>query len=150
MVVHAPSYDIGERIQRRATVVIHHPFWVAGCAGCIVQADRVPFVLRKDRFKRVGTFGQQGLIGDRTDATTTFIAGVFDVDDQHVVPTRHLDRPRGNFGELGIHNHGFGLCVIEDEGNRFGVQTGVHRVQHRPAHRYAKMGFKHFWKYWPR
>ena len=42
-------------------------------------------------------------------------------------------------GELAVGDQHFGLAVLEDEGDRVGIEADIERVQHRARHRHAEM-----------
>ena len=53
------------------------------------------------------------------------------------------DHPLRQLTELLVHQQHFGLAVLQDKGDGFGIQTGIDGIQHSAAHRHAKMRFEH-------
>ena len=46
-------------------------------------------------------------------------------------------------GELAVGQQHLGLAVLQHEGDGFGVEPGVQRVEHRAGHRHAEVGLEH-------
>ena len=45
-------------------------------------------------------------------------------------------------GEFVVGDQQFGGAMLQDEGDRAGIQAVIQRVQHRPGHRHAVMRFE--------
>ena len=144
MMPHAPGHDIGQRIQGRATMMVDNPLWVAGGARCVVQADCVPFIARKNEIVILSTLGQQLFVSQRADTRSAVKGRILDINHQHIIAAGHLDGGADDFGKLWIDQNRLGFCMVENERYGLCIEAGVHSIQHSTAHGDAEMCFEHF------
>ncbi|MNI62003.1 hypothetical protein D3C73_1173010 [compost metagenome] len=57
---------------------------------------------------------------------------------------QHADGCVNHAVELAVGNQHLGLAVLQHEGDGFGIQAHVERVEHGADHRHAEVHFKHF------
>ena len=121
-------------------MVQHHALRVAGGAGGVVQRDRLPLVVgQRQRMRRIAAGDEAFVVG----ATETFPARrqrIVDVDHQR--PARQLrQRARHHGAVLAVGQQHLGLAVLQDEGDRGGIEPGVDRAEHgaQSGHRVVRL-----------
>ncbi|MNY31886.1 hypothetical protein D3C86_1660690 [compost metagenome] len=123
-------------------MVIHHALGVTGGAGGVVQRDGLPFVHRPVPVEGRVALGQQRFVVQVADGLALTVLGIIDVDDQRRV-IQHADRRVNHAMKLAVGDQHLGLAMLQHEGNGFGVQAHVERVEHRADHRHAEVHFQH-------
>ena len=142
---HVPLQHIADGIGGRAPVVVHHALGVTRGARGVVQGDGIPLIGRQAPGKcRVARRHECLVIGAAQAVHCGTIQGVLHLDHlQRRARSAQGQRLGHGAGELGIDDDGFGLAVIEHEGNGLGIQTRIERVEHCTRHGHAKVGLHH-------
>ena len=126
-------------------MVVNHTLGVAGGAAGVVQRDGVPFVGGQRPGKRSIARGQKFVVGDAAEARDI-------AREQRVLHINHQQRRTGlaqcqrfghHTGKFRVDDDDAGFSVVQHEGQRFGVQPGVQRIQHRTCRGNAKVRFHH-------
>ena len=148
-----PPHAAGERVrvahQRRAAMMVDDALRIAGRAGRVVQADRIPFVVghapgeiriafgdaapRSRACRSRSPFGvgaSAGYSGSSKSTTSGFAFARFSA-------SRH------DGGKFAVDDHHFRFRMVELEGDHRRVEPRVDRVQHGAEHRHAVMRLEH-------
>ncbi len=140
---HAPGQDVPHRVQVRAPVVVDDAFGPARRPRGVAQRDRLPLIRRLGPLiPRRRTRKQRLVVLFPQPVPRPVVLGIVDVDDQRA----RLAQPQClgyHRGEFPVGDQYPGLGVIEDVGDRRGVQPGVDRVQHRAGHRDPEVRLDH-------
>ena len=134
---------VAERQQRRAAVVVDHALRVARGAGRVVQADRVPLVLRRHPLVLRVALRQEGLVLGLAQALARPVVLRVVVVDHQGRGVEPGQRRGDRAGEFPVGDQHLRLAVAEAEGDRRRVEAGVEGVEHRPRHRHAVVALDH-------
>jgi hypothetical protein len=145
VLAHVPFEDVGDRVHRRAAVVVHDAFRVAGRAARVIERDGVPFVGGQLPGKRRIAAREEVLVVDAADA-------LHGAGEQRV---RHVDGEQGRFpfaqrerllhhaSEFRVDDHGFRFTVVQHERDRLRIEARVERIEHGACHGDAEMRLDH-------
>ena len=143
MLHHRAGQGIAVTHQRRAAMMIDHALGIAGGARRIVERDGVPLVGGHLPGKfRIAAF-EKFLVVDLAQPLPALRKfRVVIVDHQRLFLQQ---RQRGCDGgrKFAVGDQHLGVAMLQHEGNGRSVQPCVQRIQHRPQHRHAIMGFQH-------
>ena len=142
VVRHSPGQDVADRVQMGAAMVVDHALRVARCAGCVAEGNRVPLVGWVLPVIRRIALGQERFVGDRSHQVAVRPGRIVDVDHQRFF-VQHRQSRFDNRRKLPVGDQNPSTAVLQHEGDGLGVEAGVQRVQHRPAHRHAEMRLVH-------
>ena len=135
--------DVAGGEQVRAAMVVDDALGIAGCAGGVVERDRVPLVAGRRSLIGLVALRDQRLVVELSQPLAgAAIFGVVVVDDQRP-DLGALQRLRDDGREFAVDDDRLGLPMIEHEGDRGRIEPGVERVQNRAAHRHAIVAFEH-------
>ena len=81
---------------------IHHALRLPGRAGCVVQGQRIPLIIRRGVRKIGCALCQQSLIGQLTNTVAARPLWILNINDEQIAPGLG-DRLSRQRGELGIH-----------------------------------------------
>jgi hypothetical protein len=143
MPAHAAGEHIGDREQIGAAVVVDDALGVAGGAGGVVEADRIPLVGRHLPGEIRIALREKRLVFQRSQALArTGIFGIVVIDDERL----RLRERQGLLDHLGIfavgdQHLGFGMVEGEAEDSR--IEPGVERVEDGAGHGDPIMGLDH-------
>ncbi len=124
-------------------MVIDDALRVTGGARGVVEGDGVPLVFRELPDKIRVTFLEEGFVILFAERFTAGEFGVQRIDDQRLWPFEQRQSRFDDGGKFRIGNQHLGFAVRQHEGNGFGIETGVQRIQHGTDHRHAEMTLKH-------
>ena len=128
---------------RYAAVVRDHALRIARGSGGVVQRDGIPLVA----WKRPGEFRIAGFDQDLVVQCAQSLALgrrlVLDLDHQGTTLAHERQRLFHDGCELAVGEQHLGFAMLQHEGNRFAVQPGVQRVQHRTGHGDGEVGLEH-------
>ncbi len=141
---HAPGDDVRGGVEIGAAMMVNNTLRVAGGARGVVERNGVPFVGRPLPGEVRVTCGENGFVLDAAD--TIARPGIFrivDIDHQQLAPCL---RQRSSDGrrKFAVRDQDLRLAMVEHEGNGFGIQAGIQRVEHGTGHGHAEMAFEHF------
>ena len=140
---HAAGEDVGVAHQRRAAVMAHDAFGIAGGARRVIERDRVPFVARhRPREMRIAAGHEVFVVDCAFERAALRKLGIV-IDHEQRLGLRERERGLRGLGEFEIDDEDFRLGMIEHEGDRCRIEPRVERVQHAARHGYAMMGFEH-------
>ncbi len=140
-VVDLEGLHVGQAGNVRAAMAVHDALGIAGRAGRVKQADRIPFVARARRDKVGVAAVEDRLILFRSYGGQCGLLRVGDVD--HRRRRIHRLEPRcDGFGKPSVSKEGLCLTMLKTKGDRAGIQTEVDRVQHRAEHGDGEMRLK--------
>ena len=143
MVWHLPGHHIVDRIGPGAAMGIHHALRLAGRAGCVIQGQRIPLIIRRGVRKIGRTLCQQGFIGQLTNTVAARPLGVLDINDEQIAPgVAHRLSRQG--GELGINEQYLGLAVLENKTQCGSIEPDVVGIQHGAQHGDRQCAFQGF------
>ena len=142
VVAHGPGHLVAHGIEEGAAVVVDDALGVAGGAGGVVEADRLPLVVRPLPGEFRVALGEQRLVVERADRLAFAVFRVVDVDHQDR-PAEHGDGGMHHLVELAVGDQHLGFAVLQHEGDRFGVQAHIEGVEHRADHRHAEVRLEH-------
>ncbi|MNZ77600.1 hypothetical protein D3C78_961480 [compost metagenome] len=123
-------------------MVVDDALGVAGGAGGVVEADRLPLVARSLPGEFRVALGQQGLVVEVADPVAFAVLRVVDLDQQDR-PAEHADGGVDHLVEFAVGDQRLGLAVLQHEGDGLGVQAHVEGVEHRADHRHAEVRLEH-------
>ena len=139
---HRPSDAVTQRIQIGAPVVIDHALGVARGAGGVIDRDRVPLVRGPAPVEAGVAAGEQRLVLDLPEQIAALLRRIVDVDDERGY-RRLRERIRNHRREGPVGEQHPGIGVVEDEGERGGVEPVVEGVQNSAAHGHAVVRLQH-------
>ncbi len=142
MLRQAPGHRVAHGRQIGAPVMKDHPLRIARRAGGIVERYRLPFIGGAGPFKIRIAGLQKGFIFHLADQFPAFGKGVVNINDDRFdlgKGQRLPDQRR----KLPVRQQQFALPMIEDEGQRRGIQPGVQRIQDGAGHGHAEMRLQH-------
>jgi hypothetical protein len=102
----------------------------------------LPFVRRPLPGESRVAFGQQRFVVQIADRLAFTVFWIIDVDHQWRV-IQHANGSVNHIMELAVGNQHLGFAMLQHEGDGFGIQAHVERVEHRADHRHAEVHFKH-------
>ncbi len=124
-------------------MVIDHALGIAGGAGGVVECDRAALVGRRRPGEMRIAVRDEFVILDRAEQLSRArIERIVHVDDERAL--LQLRQSRSDLsGELAVGNQDFGLAVLEDVGDRGGLEPRIDGVEHGAQHRHAVVRFHH-------
>jgi len=139
----AGSDDVRVAHHGSAAMVDDDALGIAGRAGRVVEADRLPLAFRHAPSERRVALGDEGLVVEGAEPGAGLrVLQIVIIDDEWA------DLGEGqrllHYGrELAVGDQNPGVGVIELEGHDGGIQPGVHRVKDGTGHGHAVVGFEH-------
>ena len=135
--------DIADGEQIGAAMMVDDALGVAGGARRVVERNGVPFIGRSGALESLVALGDQRLVVEGAKPLVgTVIFGIVVIDDERP-GLGELQRRGGRSGEFAVDDQRLGFAVVENEGERGGIETGVESIEDRAAHRHAVMAFQH-------
>ena len=143
MLAHVAGEHVADREQISAAVVIDDALRIAGGAGGVVEADRVPFVVgHLPGEGGIAAFEQLLVVDGAEPLAGAGIFGVVVVDDERL----HLGERQRLLDHLRVFAVGdqhLGFGVVEGEGEDRRIEPRVERVEHGAGHRHAVVRLDH-------
>ena len=140
---HRPGDDVRHRVQIRAAVMGNDALRIAGGAGGVVQRDRVPLVGRQLPCEVRVAIGKERFIRHVAEPLAGGRIVVVDLDHERAPFAQQRERLLDHAGEFAIGQQHLGFAVLQREGDRFGVEPCVQRVEHCAGHRHREVGLEH-------
>ena len=134
-----PTDDRAHGHQIRAAMMVNHPLGPPRGARGIVERKALPFILGHDPFEIRIARGQKILIAHMIAVRMHARLVIGNLDHTRRRAIHDLDGPRQHRQELRIAQHHTRLPVIEDIGDRIGLQPGVDRVENSTTGGHAEM-----------
>ena len=124
-------------------MMVDNTLGIAGRARRVEQANRLPFVGRPAAHIVGCALGQKRFVIERRQTRPlACIRPVVDVDDRGFAFAKRQSRlQRGR--KFAVGEHEFGFAMVEDEGDRRGIEPVIQRVQHAAGERDGVMRFEH-------
>jgi hypothetical protein len=138
-----PGNDVGGSIQVSAAMVINDTLRISGSARGVVEGDGIPLVFRQLPGEVRLTFVDQGFVILFTKTFGIRILGINDIDNQRLRAIDQRQCGLDGLEKLGIGDQHLRFTMLQHEGNRFRIKTGVQCVEHGTGHRHAKMALEH-------
>mmetsp|Transcript_103199 Transcript_103199/g.297187 ORF Transcript_103199/g.297187 Transcript_103199/m.297187 type:complete len:422 (+) Transcript_103199:420-1685(+) len=123
MAKQGPLHEQVDRLQVRAAMVQQHPLRVRRGAAGVAKGECVPFVQGRRPGGVWVPFGQEVLVGHRTDAGPVLLAQrVVDVyDEGALVPGEQVEGVVGDLAVLAVHDEDLGLRMPQHEAQHAGI-----------------------------
>ena len=143
LVVELEGQRVGERAEVGAAMAVDGALGVAGGAGGVEQADRVPLVLGAGIGECRVARGDEVLVLDVAEARRTGRLGIGDVDDDGALGPELVQR-RGDRGvELAVGQQQLGLAVLQAEGDEGRIEADIDGVEDGADHGRGVVGLQH-------
>ena len=138
-----PDTDVAHRFEESSPMVVDHAFGAPGGTGGVVQRDRVGLAARQRPCERRVAVGNESLVLHCSEPPTRpGIERVVDVD--HVDLALELRQRRPHHASVhAVSDHHLGRAVLEDIGDRVGIEPRVDRIEHGAEDRHAVVRIKH-------
>ena len=143
MLRQAPGDDIVDGVQVGAAVVVDDALRVAGGARGVAERDGVPLVVGQPPRRRRVALGEERFVVHFAETLAGRRRVVLDVDHQRARSVEQGERALDRGRELAVGQQHLGLAVLQHEGDRFRIEPGVERVEHRARGRHAEVRFEH-------
>ena len=137
---HVPFEDVAKRQEVGAAVVIEHTLGASRRAGGVVEGDRIPFVGGTLAPVRGIARTEQGLVVRAAELLARG-RGIADVDDDGRLG-EGCQRLLHDRCEFRVGQQHLGAAVIQDIGDRRGIESGVDGIEDPAGHRDGEMRFE--------
>ena len=124
-------------------MVIDDALGIAGGARGVVEGDGIPLVVRALPGEFGIALGDELLVGHSAQQFAALEGGIIDIDHQQWV-FHQLQCLADHRRHLTLGDQHLGLGVLQDEGDRRGIQTRIDGVEHCPDHGDAEVGLEMF------